>query len=300
MSDWVFVKKRTAADGEVWRSADGLLYKRTGGTDLRVEAEFEQVAAGMGYPVPMIVDNGVEDGRYFVIERAIGDLSLHDEALADARSSGRVSERVVRTAAVVSSQLLEAQARHPLRTVSWFEKAAFAADVFEENPDFDTPRVHEAVEQALNRMTGLPMVHGHLDYGLPNILRAGVIDWQHHGPVPLGYDVYPALDIVAFKGGGKGYGITPDQRTSYAAALDATTATLVGQRVSDYLGDFLLVKCFFFLALMRPSDPARPDKSIKWQYRRALFTMGLDQYESTGTIDTGAFPTLERFSTENR
>lgn len=53
-------------------------------------------------------------------------------------------------------------------------------------------------------------------------------------------------------------------------------------------------------ALTRPSGPGRHDKYIKWQYRRALFTLGLDQYDSTGTSDTGSFPALEQFSTGYR
>ncbi|PJN40076.1 hypothetical protein CG747_13400 [Streptomyces sp. CB02959] len=32
-----------------------------------------------------------------------------------------------------------------------------------------------------------------------------------------------------------------------------------------------LVKALFFLALMRPTDPARTDKRLKWRYRRHLF-----------------------------
>ncbi|MFE7591923.1 phosphotransferase [Kitasatospora sp. NPDC057512] len=300
MSDWEFVKDRTAAQGAVWRSADGQLYKRTGGEELRAETEFQQLIAGLGYPVPEIVDSGSDDGGHFVVERAIGKASLHEEALAHANHDGHVGDQVISTAAAVASKLLQAQARHPLPATPWFEKAAFATEVLMENPDFDTPRVHDVVDRALDRLARLPVVHGHLDYGLPNILPAGVIDWQHHGPVPLGYDVYPALDIVAFKGGGKGYSITAEQRAAYTSALDGTTTSLIGRRVSEHLGDFLLVKCFFFLALMRPTDPARHDKHTKWQYRRALFTMGLDQYESSGTIDTGAFPTLERFTAEHR
>ncbi|WP_257032362.1 hypothetical protein [Streptomyces sp. 1331.2] len=143
MSNWEFVKDRTATQGAVWRSADGLLYKRTGGEDLRAEIEFQQLAASLGYPVPEIVDSGSEDGRYFVVERAIGDTSLHEEALADAGRDGRVSYQVISTAAAVTSKLLQAQARHPLPATPWFEKAAFAAEVFEEKPDLDTPRVHE-------------------------------------------------------------------------------------------------------------------------------------------------------------
>ncbi|MDT0459377.1 phosphotransferase [Streptomyces sp. DSM 41527] len=300
MSDWEFVKDRTATQGAVWRSADGHLYKRTGGEDLRKEIEFQRLATGLGYPAPEIVDSGMEEGSYFAIERSLGTASLHDEAVTDARRTGAIGDEVISTAADVASRLLRAQATRPLSAAPWFETAAFAANVFEENPDLDIPRVHEAVKQALDRTAALPLVHGHLDYGLPNVLARGVIDWQHHGPVPLGYDVYPALDIVAFKGGGKGYSVHPAQRSAYTSTLDETTADLIGRPVSEHLGDFLLVKCFFFLALMRPLDPAQHDKHIKWQYRRALFTMGLDQYESSGTIDTDSFPTLAQFTDDYR
>jgi hypothetical protein len=75
------------------------------------------------------------------------------------------------------------------------------------------------------------------------------------------------------------------------ACLDAAIPALSG-----YLGEFLLVKCFFFLALMRPTAHSRPGKHAKWQYRRALFTTGLEQYESTGTVDPAAFPTFAEFT----
>ncbi|MFG3225425.1 hypothetical protein ACGF07_11700 [Kitasatospora sp. NPDC048194] len=95
-------------------------------------------------------------------------------------------------------------------------------------------------------------------------------------------------------------GLIPRTWFGFHAVTSETTAPLIGQRVSEHLGGFLLVKCFFFLALMRPTDPTRHDKHIKWQYRRTLFRMGLDQYESSCTIDTGTFPTLERFIDEHR
>jgi hypothetical protein len=47
---------------------------------------------------------------------------------------------------------------------------------------------------------------------------------------------------------------------------------------------------------MRPTDPNRHEKHAKWQYRRALFEMGLEQYESSGTIRTDAFPALAEFT----
>ncbi|MBB5980160.1 phosphotransferase [Kribbella solani] len=267
---------------------------------MAVEADFQTAVRDLGYPVSEIVSRGSDENGYYVIERSLGDVTFHDQALADASVDGAVGSGVIAGAADISGRLLVAQAGNPRLVSDWFEKAAFATAVFAENPDLDTPRVREVVARAVGRLDQLPGCLGHLDYGLPNMLPGGIIDWQHHGPIPLGYDVCPALDIIAFKGGGKGYAVTAEQRAAYLAALDAASTAVDGPPLSTWLGEFLLVKCFFFLALMRPSGPGRHDKYIKWQYRRALFTLGLDQYDSTGTIDTGNFPALEQFSTGYR
>lgn len=305
MTTWEFVKDRTAADdGAVWRSEDGRFFKRTGGPELLAEAAFQQQLAEAGYPVPVQVDRGRDaDGRYWFTEHSVGEASLHDLAVADTQEHGYVTGPTIDTVADISGHLLAAQAHNARPTDeaarrAWFARAAFASDVFAENPDLDTDRTRNLVTQALDRLAAVPMCESHLDYGMPNAFPGGVIDWQHHALAPLGYDVYPMLDIAAFKGGGRGYAFTADQRAHYLAVLDKTAAhNLAGRTLSEYLGEFLLVKCFFFLALMRPADPAaRPDKQVKWQYRRALFTEGLAQYESTRTIDTAAFPTLADFS----
>ena len=294
MADWTFVKGRTAAGGAVWRSEDGQYYKRTG--DVLGEAGFQAQVFDLGYPVPQIVEFGSEGDEGFFIERSLGAWSLHDQALADAEASGAVSMATVADIARVARRLLSTQACSRVESVEWFDTAAFAENVYAENADFDSPRVRKIVRHALGRLAELPMTRGHLDFGLPNMFPAGVIDWQFHGVVPLGYDVYPALEIVAFKGGNKGYAFSVEQRRQYLAVLDDVTAGTTDRRLSGLLGEFLLGKCFFFLALMRPTDPTRRDKWVKWQYRRHLFQTGLTSYEATGTIDTGSFPSYSEFA----
>jgi hypothetical protein len=245
----------------------------------------------------------VKNGTYYFVEHCAG-VSLHGQALASADTSGRVGDSLNSAAVEVSVRLLEAQARNPLPTSrtdlrAWFEHAGFAANVYAENPDLDTPRTWDTVERALHRLQDVPMCRSHLDYGLPNAFPGGVIDWQHHGDAPLGYDVYPMLDIVSFKGGARGYRFSPGQRADYLSGLDEASTRLLGQPLSGHQGDFLLVKCFFFLALMRPAEPERRDKHIKWQYRRALFGMGLEQYESSCAIRTETFPTLAEFTSRH-
>jgi hypothetical protein len=294
MTEWVFLKARTAAEGAVWRSEDGQYYKRTG--DVLGEAEFQAHMFDLEYPVPQIVESGGKGDDGYFVERSLGERSLHDQCKADAESLGVVSQTTVADITRVSCLLLAAQAANPREPAEWFNAAAFAENVYSENTDFDTSHVRTIVRHALKRLSQLPTTWGHLDFGLPNMFRAGVIDWQFHGLVPLGYDVCPALEIVAFKGGDKGYAFALDQRAHYLAALDDVAAAVTGQRLSGFLGEFLLVKCFFFLALMRPADSTRRDKWIKWQYRRHLFETGLNSYEASGTIDTGAFPTFSSFA----
>lgn len=300
LSDWELVKRRTAASGAVWRSADGLFYKRTGDESIREEAAFQTDLAKRGYPVPPVTERGLKDGIYYFVEPSAG-ISLHDQALASADPSGLVDDDLVSSAVQISARLLEAQSHNPLAAFpsdpqAWFERAGFVANVRTENPDLDTPRVREVVGRAVRRLRDLPMCRSHLDYGLPNAFPRAVIDWQHHGEAPFGYDVYPMLDIVAFKGGGKGYRFSARQRLDYLNELDEASASLLGRPLSVYQGDFLLAKCFFFLALMRPTDPGRRDKYVKWQYRRALFEIGLEQYESSCSINAEAFPGLAEFT----
>lgn len=299
--DWQLVKRRTAdADGAVYVSADGRRYRRTGGEALRAESEFQQMVEQLGYPVPRLLARGEDpDGRVWVVEESLGAHSLHDEAVADGGQD--LSDAVVDQLAQVSARLLHAQLTQPVTAEPgalqrWVDQAGWTRNVFAENPDLDTARTRGALAQAAARLEGLPLVWSHLDYGLPNVLRAGVIDWQHHGVGPAGYDVALALEIVPFKGGAKGYTASPAQRGRYLAALDSAASVAGSSSVSDHLGSFLLVKSLFFLALMRPADPAPADKTQKWQYRRHLFLKGLEQYERTGDIDTASFPTLDQFA----
>jgi hypothetical protein len=260
----------------------------------------------MGYLVPRVVDEGnTGDGSFFVDEESLGDATLHDLAVAALDGGRDLIDEVVDQLGEVSGRLLAAQADHPVAPEpgvlrEWVRQAGWTDNVFAENPDLDNDRLREALARAMDELSDVPMAWGHLDYGLPNVLPAGVIDWQHHGLVPLGYDVALALEVVPFKGGAKGYTASPAQRRRYLDVLDAVSVPATGVAVSEHLGAYLVVKSLFFLALMRPTDPSRTDKHLKWQYRRHLVLEGLEQYERSGHVDTSRFPTLDAFAARHR
>ncbi|MFC5188006.1 phosphotransferase [Actinomadura harenae] len=311
---WELVQHRTGADGAVWRSADGSRFKRTG-PDVLGEAAFLRRVRALGYPVPRVLEEGLDaTGSGFLVEEALPGLSLHQMAdrLAGGASTGAsggvLADEVVAAAVKVSAELLRAQAAHPVATsadllAEFAEKGGYVANVWAENPDLDTPHRREVIATALRRLEDLPLCASSLDYGLPNTFPTGVIDWQHHGLAPVGYDVAPALEIIAFHGGTGRYSPTPAQRATYLTAVDNATVPFLDQAPSAFLGEFLVIKSAFFLALTRPasaspdcaSDVAGDGKAGKWLYRRHLFTNCLEQYEHAGTVDTAAFPTFADF-----
>ncbi|MFF8437180.1 protein kinase family protein [Streptomyces bacillaris] len=183
-TDWQFVRMRTADPdgGAVHVSADRERYRRTGGGALRAEAAFQHMVYGLGYPVPQVLEQGeADDGAFFVVEESLGGQSLHEMVLTRPDGGRKPADTVVDQLTDVSTRLLHAQAGHPVDAApdalrQWVEQAGWTQNVFAENPDFDTPRVHVALDRAVDRLTGVPLVWGHLDYGLPNVLSTGVID----------------------------------------------------------------------------------------------------------------------------
>jgi hypothetical protein len=310
---WELVQHRTGGGGAVWRSGDGRRFKRTG-PGVLAEAAFLRGVTALGYPVPQVLDEGHDSGgSAYYIEEALPGLSLHQ--MADCLASGSpgardaaLDESVAAAAAKVSAELLRAQAAHPVITspellAEFGEKAGYATNVFAENPDLDTPHRRTVITTALKRLEELPLCASSLDYGLPNMFPTGVIDWQHHGLAPVGYDVAPALEIIAFRGGTGRYAPTATQRAAYLTAVDDAAVPVLDQRPSAYLGEFLVIKSMFFLALTRPAgvrlddlaDGSLDGKAGKWRYRRHLFTKCLEQYEHTRTVDIAAFPTFTEF-----
>ncbi|MFF5946019.1 aminoglycoside phosphotransferase, partial [Streptomyces althioticus] len=128
---WRFVKKRTAADGAVYVSADGTRYRRTGGAELRAEAAFQRRIADLDYPVPQLLEEGfTDDGHYYVVEESLGDQTLHDRAVASLDGGRALADDVTDTVAQVGARLLRAQAAHVVQPTpgtlrQWLEGAGF-------------------------------------------------------------------------------------------------------------------------------------------------------------------------------
>ncbi|MFD5731208.1 hypothetical protein ACFWIY_00070 [Streptomyces sioyaensis] len=109
---WHFVQKRTAdpAGGAVYVNDDRTCYRRTGVEGLVAEAAYQRQLAGLGYPVPRVLEDGTtDDGNVYIVEESPGERSLHDMALKSLDGTRALSDTVVDLAADVGGRLARMQ-----------------------------------------------------------------------------------------------------------------------------------------------------------------------------------------------
>lgn len=297
---WQLVKDRHLTFGSVWYDPINNTFIRRGGELVREEGEYQRYIYDLGFPVPKIIDSGEEDGGWYYIEESLGDVSLHDMAVSDVCNFGNVQEETIRYATSLSSSFLGKQLDH-LKTPSsrhiedWFEKASHFQHNIKEYPQLDSHATKQALATMFSRLSTIPMSYGHLDYGLPNMFPNGIIDWQYYSLSPVGFDVYLMLDLAAFMGGSRGYDFNNNQRQKYINGLDTIALEKGMSKLSDYRGDFLLAKSFFFIATVRKGGR---EQEIRKAYRRELCMRTIQQYNDNLTVSTSEFPTLAEFEAD--
>lgn len=291
-----FIKERSLNSGSVWYDPIQNTYiKRGDGVD--EEAEYLQRLFDLGFPVPRVVDRGKDsEGRYYS-EQSLGATSLHEMAVKDVQDFGTVQKNTISTATSLSHLFFRKQLEHVVESSvsplsNWFEKASYFQRNIQDYPPLNSTETQRAIGLMFERLSELPMSYGHFDYGLPNIFPDGIIDWQYKALSPIGFDVYLMMDLAAFMGGTRGYTFTKQQRQEYIDSLDRVAIKGGLPKLSNYRGDFLLAKSFFFITTVRKGGP---EQDTRRAYRRYLCQRVISEYNRNQNVDVSAFPTLSEF-----
>lgn len=300
--NWQLIKERNITEGSVWHDPETDTFIRHGDDKIQQEGLYQQRLYELGFPVPEVLEHGSDDDGFFFVERSLGQQSLHDRAVAEFQTDGSVSAGTIAAATAVSFRFLERQLQHavaptPQLIADWFEHASHLQRNIRQHPEIDTSAARQAIQTMSARLMNIPMSYGHQDYGLPNLFVDGIIDWQFYARSPIGFDAYTMLDAPAFMGGTRGYDYTPAQRQAYLTELDAFMVNHGGPALSEYRGDFLLAKGFFFIATVRQGGPVQVMRSA---YRRELCRLIIEQYNAGGVVDTSNFPTMADYETRQR
>ena len=310
LKNWLFVKERGALAhfGDVYRSADGSLYLRTGeAVTIRSEAEFGRMAWQNGFPVPEVTEIGnLPDGLGYFIENSVGIENFGDLLHCEYAAGGSISGETFDTFCEISLQFLAAQITPSCRQAgpSELRSGIQLENVSSQNPDV-AELLARAVTKAELRLQKLPQVLTHGDLSPFNILPGGVIDFEARFVAPAGLDAVTAIAFQRLwdfpRPDGTGtmqlWDFTSQQIAAFLAQADVLFAAQGLPPLSVYFDDFLMLKAIWALCFERPAD-LNSAQAQRWRWRKRVAVYCAECVIADQPIESGSFRVVGLKETE--
>lgn len=297
---WEYVKDRTLERGQVFRSADGMQYMRTGEPErIAEEVAFARQVQANGFPVPEVQEDGLlpDSDLAYYIEKSLGGQTFGIQFMDEYALDGKVSDTTFDHYIAIVVHFLQAQldSRNRHAGPSELRQGVNVQNVLEENPDIDADRMEQAVQRAESRLSQLPLVLSHGDFGPFNILDNGVIDFEHKFIAPVGFDVLTSPFSGRFwnftqNGNYKlVFDFSEEQIARYMAAIDRAAAEHGVDNLSQYTDDTVFLKAVWSLSFEKTAATLYGLGPEKWHWRRDTVKYCLDRYLDGKPIDTATF-----------
>jgi len=284
LEDWVFVKERGAItrSGDVYRSADGSFYLRTGeAAAIRHEAEFGVMVCQQGFPVPEVTEFGtLPSGLGYFVEKSVGTESFGDLFSREYAVAGGISDETFAAFCEVSLRFLAAQINPSCRQSgpSELRVGIQLANVLHRNPDV-AGVLQQAVAKTEKRTQVLPLALTHGDLSPFNILPGGVIDFEERFVALAGLD---AVTCIAFqqlwdhpKPDGTGtmrlWDFSRRQVADFLSQADTLFAAQGLPLLSVFFDELLMLKAIWALSYERPDD-LNSAQVQRWRWRKRVAT----------------------------
>lgn len=272
---WTYIKERIVRVGhlqygEVYCSADGLLYLRTGESRVIAnQATYLEKLTTLAYPVPKILERGtLNPGKYYYIEESIGETTFGQQFTVSYKQTSTISSLYFDEFIAILLKFLQAQCNTaPVRSPTWLT-SYFYVDKLQKNYPIDPDLLKQTIKKLQNRLHVIPLVYGHGDLTPFNATRDGVFDVEQPFVAPIGYDVLAILctgrlwDFSDDKGlSNLAYDFTDDQQQILLAKVDDISKQYIHFSISQYIDDFTLLKMMW--CLMHDNDFASYTGSSK-------------------------------------
>lgn len=301
LKDWVKIKDRGALVpiGEVFASPDKELYLRTGeSTVIHQEALFAKNMSERHFPVPAVTDSGnLTDSVGYFIEKSVGDKNFGDLFRESYSKNGFIEDSLFTRFCTVSAQFLAAQIAQPNRRSddNQVRKGIQLANITEENPDIPLELIENALAKAERSTVGLPLVFTHGDFNPFNVMKGGVIDFEHIFIAPAGYDVLPGIIYHHFfnfpnqeRATSLIYEFSKEQVAKYFDALDEVCVQHSVPLLSHFFDDFVMLKSVWALSYEKIHD-GKLEHFNRWHWRRNIMLHCMQNYLADKPIQIDSF-----------
>lgn len=198
------MSKNIIIDGEVFTYVKSrefspiLIYKgkniflKTGPKNiLEKELNFQKHLVELEFPVPKIIKEGEEKGKFFFIEESLGNNNLENIFSQDMKERKEISEEHFNQFLEIAKIYANSQVKTNVECANKerFTKHLLRDDLMnEEIPKLDH-KTNQAVKKALDALSVFPTVLTHGDFHPSNLFPKGVIDLEGFAFAPMGYDL---------------------------------------------------------------------------------------------------------------
>lgn len=301
------IKNIRLLPGMVLRSRARGVYARVGLKQSTLEEQIHTVSLGeRGFPVAKVIDSGpYGDTEWFFIETSLGDKTFHEQFSVEYETNGVVSDetfsRYLHILDFYTSAQYNPKNRTTISAKEFFEATAPDDQILSNYAvcGGDIKRYHEAVSQAIDKLTDCPMGLLQLDLNPFNVLDNGVIDFELVGYGPLGYDSssislwhrwFTSEQSRPYK---ISYRLSEDQ-ISDAQSIVKKKAQIAGViDPGEYREEFLLIKtAWSFTSTKKLLEEEPRSKRAFYLYRAALLTEAVNDYLEGLRIPVLDFPEI--------
>jgi len=304
--DFTVIKPSRLREGKVLHNDTNNLYARLGEKEITLEEQIHTTALRKkGFPVPEVIYSGNYGDEWYFIEKSLGKVPFHKLFVEEYQASGSVSNTSFKKYLDVIKRYSLAQ-MHPKNTTDVSAEAFVTALIPRERviPSYayfkhDVKKYEQAIEQATARLSDAHMGILQFDLNPYNILENGIIDFELVGYGPVGYDSlmsaiwagtwftnYPSRYPI-------GYRLTDQQVEQNRQRIDRLAETHGYPKPSNYLNEFLLLKCAWAASGFYPPQPDWPNDKIAFKrFRTNVLKSAIDEYLAGNDIPYQLFPTI--------
>ena len=298
------VKAVRLLPGMVLKSRTREAYARLGPKRSTLEEQIHTISLHeRGFPVARVLESGRHsDDEWYFIEESLGDKTFHVQFSEEYEATGAVSNETFSRYLHVLQAYTTAQYDPANRTdisAKEFVETAVPDDEVLANYQLcggNIERYHEAMAQAIEKISDSPMGVLQFDLNPFNVLDNGVIDFELVGYGPLGYDSslvslwhrwFTSDQSSRFR---MTYQLTDEQITAAQSIVSEKAQEAGLTDPLEYMQEFLLIKTAWGFTNKKSMLDEPESKQAFGHHRAALLSAAIDSYLSNKPIQVLNFP----------
>lgn len=292
------IKPTRLREGMVLKAGD--IFARVGEKSITLEEQIHTESLyKRGFPVSEVLESGdLPNGQWYFTEKSLGTKTFHQSFAEEYQRDGAISDSTFASYLSVVKDYTTAQAKVQNRTTTsvkeFLQSCIPNARVLQNYCYFghSAEKYQKVMAKVAKNLAGVEMGILQYDFNPFNVLKNGIIDFELVGYGPLGYD-----GLMSARWGGGWftdypsrypmlYRLSGSQIDQSDALIDEIASATGSPKPTNYLQEFLVIKCAWGASDFNPPQNDWPEDRIAFRrYRVNMLEFALNAYLTGEPID---------------